>query len=491
MPMKLVGRGVYQRGPHTYIVKVERPRDPLTGKRRPIWKTVKGGKRDAERLRAKLITEVSAGLHAGPRKMTVGEVATWWLDNYVKKSELAARTAEVYEDVVRDRIIPALGSISVEKLQPYQLHQFYRELRERGRKGVESIKGVLTFAPQPGRIVALREVLTPLRPRDRITIAGTQHNDGQFTVLDLTPKRTEAFIKPEPRPEGPIAATIIPPGLSGRTVLHIHVLLKQIFGLAVRYQIVDRNPVDRVDAPKVKNDEMKTANADEALEIIDLVEGTQLHIPVQVAIYAGLRLGEVLALRWSDIDFDGALINVRHTLERAQPGRRPQLKEPKTRKGNRVVSAPSLLMEALRRHKAEQEEQRRYVSDYQDNDAVVCQRNGAWLHGAAVSSLFIRYMRKAGKRIRFHDLRHSHVTLLIESKVHAKVASERAGHSNIATTMDLYGHVMRETDENVAVKVDQLFRAAIERRAGSSDRLTSGVASSAPEPKSNPRKAVK
>ena len=127
-----------------------------------------------------------------------------------------------------------------------------------------------------------------------------------------------------------------------------------------------------------------------------------------------------------------------------------------------------LLVDALREHKAQQAEQRRYVANYQDNEAVVCQNNGAWLNAASLSSLFRRYIRKTPIRVRFHDLRHSHVTILMGLNIHAKVASERAGHSTIGITMNTYSHVLPEMQQDVALKLEKLFRDRIAARNATS-----------------------
>jgi len=138
-------------------------------------------------------------------------------------------------------------------------------------------------------------------------------------------------------------------------------------------------------------------------------------------------------------------------------------KQPKTAKGRRSIALPSLTVEALRKHRAEQAQVRLLLGkDYQDQDLIFARHDGSvWLPDAFTAS-FRRMVSNANLgHIRFHDLRHSHATQLLIQGVHPKVVSERLGHSTIAITLDTYSHVLPGIQEEAAAKVDAALRLAV------------------------------
>ena len=166
-------------------------------------------------------------------------------------------------------------------------------------------------------------------------------------------------------------------------------------------------------------------------------------------------------MRWQDVDLlDAGTISVCRSLEQTRTGL--SFKEPKTARSRRVVVLPAFAAEALRRHRIEQAEHRLRVGPAWEDHGLVCAReDGAPIRPDSITVLYKAILRRAGlPPVRFHDLRHSHATMLLAQGVHPKIVSERLGHSQIAVTMDLYSHVSLPMQQEAAAKLDSLLRNA-------------------------------
>jgi integrase len=181
-----------------------------------------------------------------------------------------------------------------------------------------------------------------------------------------------------------------------------------------------------------------------------------------LALHTGLRRGELLGLRWGDVDLDRAVLHVRRSL--VQSGGVMGFQEPKTSSGRRTIALDAPCVVALREHRARQAEQRlRMGSLWQDHDQVFATELGTPLEPSNVDWRFRALLARAGvPRIPFHGLRHTHATLLMKHGVHPKVASERLGHANITLTLSTYSHVLPQMQEEAAA----IFAAALARKAG-------------------------
>ena len=255
-------------------------------------------------------------------------------------------------------------------------------------------------------------------------------------------------------------------GLSPRTVLHYHRILSQALKQAVRWQILTRNPADAVEPPKPEAREIKVIDEGQMATLLRGAENTTLYIPTLLAITTGLRRGEILGVRWQDVDLDRGVLSVVQSLEETRNGLR--FKPPKTKRSRRVITLPTVTIEGLRRHRAEQAQVRLRLGIGRDENGLVCPRyDGRPRSPRAFTKEFTRLVAKLDiPHITFHGLRHSHATQLLRAGVHPKIAQERLGHSSIATTMDLYSHVTASMQEDAATLVDGALRAAIGIRDG-------------------------
>lgn len=249
--------------------------------------------------------------------------------------------------------------------------------------------------------------------------------------------------------------------LSARTVTHHHRVLHEALEHAVQWQMIAKNPADSVKPPRPVDREMKTLTAPEVDALLQAVEGTRLQVPVLLAVATGMRRGELLALRWQDVDLDNARISVRRSMERTKTNG-ISFKTPKSAKGNRVVTLPSVVVQALRRHLAEQTRLKAQLGiEHSESDLVSARPDGQPLSPDNLSREFTATLRKHGlPEVRLHDLRHTHATLLLQGGINPKVISERLGHSTVRITLDVYAHALPSMQEEAARRFDNILTRA-------------------------------
>lgn len=175
----------------------------------------------------------------------------------------------------------------------------------------------------------------------------------------------------------------------------------------------------------------------------------------------GMRRGEVLGLRWRDLDLDAARASIRQTVIAVQ--HTPMLGTPKTAKGRRTVTLDAGTVVALREHRKQQAAERLLMgAGWTDNDLVFCHIDGKMLHPERFTRGFSEAVRRLGlPPIRLHDLRHGWATLALQAGIHPKVVQERLGHANIGITLDTYSHVVAGLHEDAAEQVAALFRSPV------------------------------
>ena len=194
-----------------------------------------------------------------------------------------------------------------------------------------------------------------------------------------------------------------------------------------------------------------------AERILAEVRSTDPELPVAIAIATGMRRGEILALRWSDLDEVFSVAHVRRTLQTA--GGHLVFEEPKTRRSRRAVDLPAFLRPYLVRQREAQERRRAEASSWQDLDLVCDRGDGGPCNPDSVSASWWGLCRRRGlPHIRFHDLRHAHATLMLLQGVHPKVVSERLGHASVGITLDTYSHVLPTMQAEAVRAFDRLFK---------------------------------
>ncbi len=244
-------------------------------------------------------------------------------------------------------------------------------------------------------------------------------------------------------------------GLAPKTVRNVHGVAHRALTQAVAWGIVPRNVAEAVEPPQVKRHEMRTLTPEQIRSLLDAARGTRWAALLTLAITTGMRQGELLGLRWRDVNLDAGEPHVQR-----QWARNRQFTEPKTAKGRRKIDLPASAVRSLREHDRMQREERVLLGpEYEDNDLVFSTYQGKPIPVQTLTDNLKRLLRKAGcPEIRFHDLRHTAATLLLLQGIHPKVVQERLGHSTIGMTLDTYSHVLPGMGREAADRLDQLLR---------------------------------
>ena len=378
---------IRQRSPGSWELKFEAGHDPIIGKRRTKFKTVRGTKRDAQRELRALMKAVDDGAYCDTGKLTLEAYLRDWLAE--ARHNVSPRTHERYQSICEVHLIPALGTIQLSKLRPIHIQRYYSQ------------------ALAEGRI------------------------DGRG-------------------------------GLSPQTVNHFDRLLHVALKRARQLRLIVTNPVDDVKRPKVERPEPETLDDADLAKLLKKAEGTRLHVPIFLAVATGLRRGELLALRWRDVDLDGQRLSVNQSVEQTKDGLR--FKPPKTKQSRRTIALSPSVVEVLQEHKLQQLHERMQLGLGRDTEGLVFTKiEGETINPRNFSKEFSRLVKRAGIRpVTFHGLRHTHITNLLREGVHPKIASERAGHSSVATTLDVYSHAVPGLQEDAALRIDAALRTALE-----------------------------
>ncbi len=231
-------------------------------------------------------------------------------------------------------------------------------------------------------------------------------------------------------------------GLKPKTIGSIHGVLHKALDNAVRWNWVSQNVCDKVSPPRVVKPDIKPLTMEQAEKLLDVVRGHRLEAILTMAITTGMRRGELLALRWLDVDLENGIVQIKHTVDFI-PKHGYVESEPKTKASKRTILLPSVALEALKQHRIQQLEMRLKVGNtWQDLNLVFTGLHGGYFNPRYLPKLFEKALVEAGlPHIRFHDLRHSAATLLLSMGVDMKVIQEILGHSNMAMTADIYSHV--------------------------------------------------
>lgn len=241
-------------------------------------------------------------------------------------------------------------------------------------------------------------------------------------------------------------------GLSPSTVRRVHATLHRALRDAVRWELIDRNPADSADPPKLrasKRVEFATWSADELSRFLRHVRDEPLYPLWMLLATTGMRRGEVLGLRWCDIDLDRGEAAVRQTV--VSHNYKIEISEPKTARGRRVVALDDHTVAQLRTLRDQQ-------CPGSEDALLFHYRTGNPINPIDISKRFIELGCAAGlPRIRLHDLRHTHATLALQAGVHPKIVSERLGHSTISFTLDVYSHATPHLQKEAAGQVASLL----------------------------------
>ena len=256
-------------------------------------------------------------------------------------------------------------------------------------------------------------------------------------------------------------------GLSSATIVKIHNILHTAFEYAVNNQMISINPTKDVAIPRSMEKERRVFTLEEQKAFIAALEGDRLKLAFLLDISTGMRLGELLALTWDDINLDQKYLIVRKTLARIKNRYTKDEKyklvpqEPKTEKAKRLIPIPDSIIPVLIQHKEQQEEEKADAGDlYLDKNIVFCTDTGRYIHPRNFMRSFYRIVEKAEiPKANVHSLRHTFATRMLELGESAKVVQELLGHKNIMQTLNTYTHVLEDTKKAAMSKIDMLMQS--------------------------------
>lgn len=354
-----------------------------------------------------------------PRKNKAGKVTSYrgaYFGPDVKRRYLSGKTKEEVRKALRDARSNADAGLVVEARNLKLSHYLRRWLNDSVRGSVKPITH---------------------ESYERLVNKHAVPALGNVRLSNLTPAHLQSFYRSK-----------LDAGLSPRKVQYLHVVLHRALKQAHRWGLVTRNVAEAADPPKVYKKEVTPLSPDQARVFLEAAReaGDRLEALYVLAIHTGMRQGELLTLRWEDVDFKAGILRVRGT---------------KTARSHRTVKLSQAAAEALRIHLTRQLEEIDQVgSMWQENGLVFATEIGTPLnrHNLTQRS-FKPLLRRAGlPEIRFHDLRHTCATILLSKGVHAKFVQELLGHATIAITLDTYSHVLPGMNGGTADAMDEALR---------------------------------
>lgn len=269
---------------------------------------------------------------------------------------------------------------------------------------------------------------------------------GNYAISKLTTIQLQSFIN-----------SLSEEGLSSATVKKIYEVIRNSLEHAVDFELISKNPTLKIKLPKANKKEMNVWDEEEVNRFLKVAKEDPAYIVFYLALTTGMRQGELLGLRWKDLNLEKGLLNIKQTL--SHDGK-TFLSGAKTKSSLRTINLSLSSIKVLITRKLTVSKEKLSLGPiYQDFDLVACTQHGTPLNPANIRRTIKRLIKMAEvPEIRFHDLRHTHATLLLSNGVHVKVISERLGHSNIKVTLDTYSHVLPSMQEEVARKLDEIIK---------------------------------
>ena len=269
---------------------------------------------------------------------------------------------------------------------------------------------------------------------------------GRVPLTKLTPQDVQRMLQA-------IAAA----GAAASSVARARAVLRNALGQAVRWGLVPRNVAALTDAPNDERKRPKVLTPQEARRLLDAVRGERFEALYHIALTLGLRQGELLGLRWHDVDLAAGTIRIEQTVKMVRG--KLIIQAPKTHRSRRTLPLPPTLIDQLHQHRMRQRVEQAQAGDrWQDHDLVFASMVGTPTSPRNLLRSFWRILERAElPHMRFHDLRHACATLLAAQGVPPRVAMEILGHAHISTTMNIYTHVLDDSTKHAIVGMDALF----------------------------------
>lgn len=388
---------IEKRGKNSYRLTVSEGFD-LNGNPMIHRKTVHGTKRDAEVELAKFVTEVQNGLVVDGKSLKFSEFTEIWKRDYGSK-ELAPSTYKRYCRMLETRLLPYFGHFYINKIRPTDIMKFY-DLLEKDTQLIRK-----------------------------------KCNNGTKTK------------KP----------------LSGKTILEHHRLLRAMLHKAVYWQLIVANPAERVQPPKSRKPKRKSYDDEQTkilLENLELLSSkdTKYKVAIILTVFTGVRLGELMGLEWTDVDFKNGILSINRSSQYLSD-MGVFTKVPKTESSIREIAIPEFIISLLEEYKLWYEEQKSIYGElWTNSDRLFVQADGKPMHPSTISKWFVKYVGQIGLPvINFHGLRHTNASLLVAQNIDIAVISARLGHAQISTTLDFYVHPLLSHNRKAGYALENLL----------------------------------
>lgn len=388
-------------------------------------KTEKQNRKALEKFVFEFEEKVKSGKYVDGEKITFLNFSKKWLEEFAQH-HLELSTLELYKLLLSRHILPVIGNLKLSKLQPMHLNALYNTLLKERKDG------------RPG-------------------------------------------------------------GYSTKTIKHVHNLISGIFSTAIQWNIVMDNPCTRVTPPKqaTQRSDIKFFDLEQTETFIGLLDSgysvtykahdrvddtgkpyyvnayaESRSVPMQfklfflMALFCGMRRGELVALKWDDLDFTKNSVNISKSTSTVNG--KPHTKSPKTKSSIRIISVPESVMEVAKEYRKEQLQYRMSIgTQWEGDNYIFIQWNGKQMHPDSPYKTFKKIIKRYNDTIEneseklpdipLHGLRHTSATLLISQNVDIRTVSGRLGHSQTSTTMDIYAHSLKKMDEKAANTLEDLF----------------------------------
>ena len=416
--------------------------------------TLKQADKELQKQATLFEQEVENGTYLDGSKITLAEFTERWLKDYAEK-QLAPKTLHRYKDMLKSRILPALGHHKLAKLQPTHLLQFYENLGEDG------IRRDIKYSVKPEFNKLMTQKKLKLIDLSRMSGISDKTISRVKSGCTTTSKSAEALSKALDVKLDTLFLILESGPLSGQSIKHHHRLISSILTCAVQWQCLISNPAERVKPPKVDKKEAAHFEEDMTEYMLSLLDDEPLKYKamVYIAIYSGSRLGEVSGLEWSDIDFEKNRLQVCRASQYL-PGQGIFTKDPKNESSKRIIAMPLLVMDILKQYKVWQNEERLKCGDlWEDHNRLFTKWNGKPIFPTTPSTWYREFRRKHDlPNVKFHGLRHTNASLLIGQGVDVQTVATRLGHTKATTTTSIYSHFLRRPDQEAADKLQNLFK---------------------------------
>lgn len=349
------------------------------------------------------------------------------------------------------------AQVSIHGKRKYKYGKTQRECRLWIKEIQNQVDGGLTFNTTKLTVGEyLKKWLVEIKPNIRektwIQYKQTIHNHllptlGSIRLWDVKPDLIQRFYSQK-----------IDAGIGLHTLRMVHAVLHAALARAVKWSYITRNPAAVVDKPKVPRKEMSTLDSLEVNQLLHVAHDSRYEALYYLAVTTGMRQGELLGLQWPDLDWSTSTLAIQRQLQRIS-GKGLVFTEPKSKTSKRNVILGSYVITKLEQRLQALQTERLFAGDrWTELDLIFSTSIGTPVDPRSLLRDFHGILSRAGlPRIRFHDLRHTAASLMLQEGIHVKVVQERLGHSSITLTLDTYSHVLPGLQQEAAQRLDDLI----------------------------------